>query len=98
MLRRAFVGPILAAPPVRASQVWSLPPSEDRRGQIILNYEGKSVCKERNRWLVSTRTLVAGFNAPIDISTNLNSFLSQIKNGYTEVSGELFKFPSVQLA
>jgi len=30
-------------------------------------------------------------------ATNLNSILSQSKNGYIRVSGELLNFPSVQL-
>jgi len=65
-LRRACGGPILAPPPVRAIQT-SIPlESKDGRRQIILDYEGNSVYKERNYWLVLTRTLLAGFNAPID--------------------------------
>jgi hypothetical protein len=31
-----------------------------------LNYEAKSVYKEKNYWLVLTRTLLAGFKAPND--------------------------------
>jgi hypothetical protein len=69
-LRRAFVWPILAAPPVRATQTSFLLESKDGRRKIILNYEGNSVYKERNYWLVLTRTLLAGFDAPIDIICN----------------------------
>ncbi|MFC1793498.1 hypothetical protein ACFL3Q_07925 [Planctomycetota bacterium] len=65
-LRRACCGPILAAPPVRAIQTWIPLESKDGRRQIVLNYKGKMVYKERNYWLVLTRTLLAGFNAPID--------------------------------
>jgi uncharacterized membrane-anchored protein len=44
-----------------------------------LDYEGNSVYKEWNYWLVLTRTLLAGFNAPIDMMTELNglALLSQ---------------------
>jgi len=66
MLRRACCGPILAPPPVRAIQTWIPLESKDGRRKIILDYEGNSVYKERNYWLVLTRTLLAGFNAPID--------------------------------
>jgi len=65
-LRRAFWRPILAAPPVRAIQVSPLLRSDDRKGRIALNYELKLVYKEKNHWLVLTRTSLAGFNAPID--------------------------------
>ena len=65
-LRRAFVLPILAAPPVRATQTLITMESKDRKCQIVLNYEGKMVYKKRNYWLVLTRTSLAGFNAPID--------------------------------
>ena len=65
-LRRAFGRPILAAPPVRAIQVSPLLRSDDRKGRIALNYELKLVYKEKNHWLVLTRTSLAGFNAPID--------------------------------
>ena len=65
-LRRAFVLPILAAPPVRAIQA-SIPlESKNGKNQIVLNNKGKMVYKERIYWLVLTRTLLAGFNAPID--------------------------------
>jgi len=37
------------------------------KNQIVLNYKGKMVYKERNYWLVLTRTLLAGFDAHIDI-------------------------------
>ena len=47
-LRRACGGPILAAPPVRAIQTSILLESKNRRDQITLDYEGKSVYKERN--------------------------------------------------
>ena len=70
MLRRAFVVPILAAPPVRAIQASPLPKSKAGRERIVLNYEAKSVYKEKNYWLVLTRTLLAGFNAPIDKVAN----------------------------
>jgi hypothetical protein len=66
-LRRACWVPILATPPVRAIQSWFPLESKDGRHQIILDYEGNLVYKERNYWLVLTRTLLAGFNAPIDI-------------------------------
>jgi hypothetical protein len=66
MLRRAFEWPILAAPPVRAIQASPLPQSGDRRGRIALNYGVKLVYKEKNHWLVLTRTSLAGFNPPID--------------------------------
>jgi hypothetical protein len=65
-LRRAFAGPILAAPPVRAIQASHFPKSRGHKKQIVLNYEAKSVYKEKNYWLVLTRTLLAVFNAPID--------------------------------
>ena len=67
MLRRAFARPILAAPPVRAIQASHLLQSKVERERIVLNYEAKLVYKEKNYWLVLTRTLLAGFNAPIDI-------------------------------
>ncbi|MFQ6036532.1 MAG: hypothetical protein ACE5NM_11905, partial [Sedimentisphaerales bacterium] len=66
-LRRALVWPILAPPPVRAIQTLFLLESKDRKRQIVLNCEGNSVYKERNYWLVLTRTLLAGFDAPIDM-------------------------------
>jgi len=44
---------------------------ERQKNQIILNYKGKMVYKERNYWLVLTRTSLAGFNAPIDMSFRL---------------------------
>ena len=69
MLRRAFAGPILAAPPVRAIQASSLPKSRVGRERIVLNYEANLVYKQKNYWLVLTRTLLAGFKAPIDIVT-----------------------------
>jgi len=53
-----------------AAQTSFLLVSKDRRDQIILNCKGNSVYKERNYWLVLTRTLLAGFDAPIDRSTN----------------------------
>jgi len=65
-LRRACDGPILAPPPVRAIQTWITMESKDRKDQINLNYKEKMVYKLRNYWLVLTRTLLAGFNAPID--------------------------------
>jgi hypothetical protein len=65
-LRRACWGPILAAPPVRAIQTSFLLLSKDRTGQFVLNSDGNSVYKERNYWLVLTRTSLAGFDAPID--------------------------------
>jgi hypothetical protein len=34
--------------------------------QIALNHKGKMVSKQRNYRLVLTRTLLAGFDAPID--------------------------------
>jgi len=47
-LRRAGSRPILAAPPVRATQT-SIPlESKNRRDQITLDYEGNSAYKERN--------------------------------------------------
>jgi len=65
-LRRALVWPILAPPPVRAIQT-SIPLElKNGKNQIVLNYKGKMVYKENNYWLVLTRTLPAGFNAPID--------------------------------
>jgi len=66
MLRRAFTGAILAAPPVRAIQASPLLQSKVGRERIVLNYEVKLVYKEKNYWLVLTRTLLAGFNSPID--------------------------------
>ena len=74
-LRRAFVLPILAAPPVRATQTLITMESKDRKCQIVLNYEGKMVYKKRNYWLVLTRTSLAGFNAPIDIDGILGAFV-----------------------
>jgi len=66
-LRRACWGPILAPPPVRAIPT-SIPlESKNREHKIVLNYEGNSVYKGVNYWLVLTRTLVAAFDAPIDI-------------------------------
>jgi integrase len=65
-LRRACWVPILAPPPVRAIQTWIPLESKNGKHQIILDYEGNSVYKKRNYWLVLTRTLLAGFNAPID--------------------------------
>jgi len=41
--------------------------SGDQKGRIALHYEPKLVYKEKNHWLVLTRTSLAGFNAPIDI-------------------------------
>jgi len=73
MLRRAFVGPILAAPPVRAIQTSHLLQSKIEGEGIILNYEAKSLYKEKNYWLVLTRTLLAGFNAPIDKPLSMHS-------------------------
>jgi len=67
-LRRAFVLPILAAPPVRATQTSFLLESKNKRTEIVLNEEGKLVYKKRNYWLVLTRTSLAGFDAPIDIT------------------------------
>ena len=65
-LRRACWGPILAPPPVRAIQT-SIPlESKHRKPQIVLYCEENLVYKGVNYWLVLTRTLVAGFNAPID--------------------------------
>ena len=65
-LRRACCGPILAPPPVRAIQT-SIPlESIDKEFQIVLDCEGNLVYKGVNYWLVLTRTLVAGFDAPID--------------------------------
>jgi hypothetical protein len=58
--------PILAAPPVRATQTSFLLESKNKRTEIVLNEEGKLVYKKRNYWLVLTRTLLAGFDAPID--------------------------------
>jgi len=72
-LRRACWVPILAPPPVRAIQTWIPLESKDARHQIVLNYKGKMVYKERNDWLVLTRTLLAGFNAPIDKRTTVDS-------------------------
>jgi len=66
MLRRAFAVPILAAPPVRATQALHIAKSKVPRERIDLNYERKSVYTEKNYWLVLTRTLLAGFKAPID--------------------------------
>jgi hypothetical protein len=67
-LRRACWGPILAPPPVRAIQT-SIPlESKHREIQIVLNCEGNLVYKGVNYWLVLTRTLVARFDAPIDIN------------------------------
>jgi hypothetical protein len=43
---------------------------ESNDGRIVLNYKGKTLHKERNDWLVLTRTSVAGFNAPRDNLTN----------------------------
>jgi len=60
--------PILAAPPVRATQTSFLLESKNRRTEIVLNEEGKLVYKKRNYWLVLTRTLLAGFDAPIDMA------------------------------
>jgi len=71
MLRRAFTGPILAAPPVRAIQASPLPQSKAGKGRIILNYETKLVYKEKNFWLVLKRTLLAGFEAPIDSALSI---------------------------
>jgi hypothetical protein len=71
-LRRAFDGPILAAPPVRAIQTSILLESSD--GRIVLNYKGKTLHKERNDWLVLTRTSVAGFNAPRDRLIQMYTF------------------------
>ena len=69
-LRRALVWPILAPPPVRAIQT-SIPLElKNGNNQIVLNYKGKMVYKENNYWLVLTRTLLAGFKAPIDIHTD----------------------------
>jgi len=65
-LRRACWGPILAPPPVRAIQTSILLESKNRELQIVLNCEGNLVYKGENYWLVLTRTLVAGFDAPID--------------------------------
>ena len=65
-LRRASVRPILAAPPVRPIQASFLPKSKGRTDTFALNCGGESLYKERNHWLVLTRTLLAGFNAPID--------------------------------
>jgi len=48
-----------------AAQTSFLLVSKDRRGQIILNYKGNSVYKERNYWLVLIRILLAGFNPHI---------------------------------
>ena len=66
-LRRACWGPILAPPPVRAIQTSILLDSRHREPQIVLNCEGNLVYKGVNYWLVFTRTLVAGFDAPIDM-------------------------------
>jgi hypothetical protein len=66
MLRRAFARPILAAPPVRAIQASHIGKSKAEKNRIVLNYEAKLVYKEKNYWLVLTRTLLAGFNAPND--------------------------------
>jgi hypothetical protein len=69
-LRRACWGPILAPPPVRAIQT-SIPlESRHREFQIVLDCEGNLVYKGVNYWLVLTRTLVAGFDAPIDKTIN----------------------------
>jgi len=40
--------------------------SKDGKNQIVLNYKGKTVYEQRNCWLVLIRTLLAGFNAPIN--------------------------------
>jgi hypothetical protein len=56
-LRRAWHGPILAAPPVRAIQTSITLESKDRKRQIVLNCEGNSVYKGTNYWLVLTRPL-----------------------------------------
>ena len=69
-IRRAFVLPILAAPPVRATQTSFLLESKNKRTEIVLNEEGKLVYKKRNYWLVLTRTSLAGFDAPIDSVPN----------------------------
>jgi len=66
--------PILAAPPVRATQTSFLLESKNKRNQIVLNEEGKLVYKKRNYWLVLTRTSLAGFNAPIDKPANVYCF------------------------
>jgi len=79
MLRRAFVGPILAAPPVRAIQTSHLLQSKIEGEGIILNYEAKSLYKEKNYWLVLTRTLLAGFNAPIDIKSCINQKVALLR-------------------
>ena len=80
MLRRAFVVPILAAPPVGAIQASLLPLSDAGRERIILNYEAKSLYKEKNYWLVLTRTLLAGFNAPIDMRPSKLTNVAQNAN------------------
>ena len=67
LLRRAFVGPILAAPPVRAIHAWHIPKSKIEIERIVLKYEGKLVYKEKNFWLVLKRPSLAGFKAPNDI-------------------------------
>jgi len=72
-LRRACWGPILAPPPVRAIQT-SIPlESKDKELQIVLDCEWNSVYKGINYWLVLTRTLLAGFDAPIDIIFGVSS-------------------------
>jgi hypothetical protein len=57
--------------------------------QIVLNYKGKIVYKERNDWLVLTRTLLAGFNAPIDtvaVFSTMRSLLIVPANPIIQVS------------
>jgi len=64
--RRAFVRPILAAPPVRAIHASFTSQSSDENGRIALKNEQNLVSQRSNYWPVLTRTSLAGFNAPID--------------------------------
>jgi hypothetical protein len=68
-LRRACWGPILAPPPVRAIQTSILLDSRHRELQNVLDCVGNLIYKGVNYWLVLTRTLLAGFDAPIDSRT-----------------------------
>ena len=59
--------------------------SKNKRTEIVLNEEGKLVYKKRNYWLVLTRTLLAGFNAPIDSYIGLlhsQGYGMTVKNAY----------------
>ncbi len=69
-LRRATGGPILARPPVRAIQPSVLlygGPGDLGRWEWTCMAEGKRVQKDREHWLVLTRSSLAGFNPIRDI-------------------------------